>query len=81
MNYFWGDKFDECIQYTVGKAWKVRTPQALRNAERELQGMYRLLLWTDTGDSVMYLKLMNAQAALVKMAGALERPFVPLTPN
>ena len=61
------------VQYTVGKAWKKHTPQALRDADRELQGIYRFLLWTSTADSDTVIRIGNTQRMLIQMAEHLEK--------
>lgn len=71
--FMYGDKLTEIVQYTVGRAWKKHTPQALRDAERELQGIYRFLLWTGTADSDTVIRIGNEQRRLLQMAEVLER--------
>jgi hypothetical protein len=70
----YGDKLEHLVQYTVGKAWHMHTPQALRDAERELQGVYRFLLWTGTADADTVIRLGNEQRKLLIMADVLEAP-------
>lgn len=69
----YGTRLEEIIQYTIGKAWKKKTHQALHDAERELQGIYRFLLWTGTADTNDVLRIGNEQRRLLEMADALER--------
>lgn len=68
-----GDKVQEVAEYTVGRAWAKQTPQALRDAERELQGIYRFLLWTGCADSRTCIALSNMQRNCLQMADVLER--------
>lgn len=70
----YGDKVEQVCAYTVGQAWQRHTPQALRDADRELQGIYRFLLWTGTGtaDADICLKIQNTQRQCLIMAEALE---------
>jgi hypothetical protein len=68
-----GTKVDEFVQYTVGRAWEKQTPQALRDAERELQGMWRFLLFTGCNDAVTTLRISNTQRDLLQMAEIMER--------
>lgn len=68
----YGDRVDEVCAYTIGRAWKKRTPQALRDAERELQGIYRFLLWTGTADASTVIRIGNAQRQLLQMAEHLD---------
>jgi hypothetical protein len=70
--FMYGDRLAEVVQYTIGHAWKKRTPQALRDAERELQGIYRFLLWTGTADSDTVIRIGNEQRRLLLMAKHLE---------
>lgn len=69
----YGDKLAEVVQYTIGRAWSKHTPQALREAERELQGIYRFLLWTGTADADTVIRIGNHQRQLLTMADVLEK--------
>lgn len=69
--FIYGDKLEEIVQYTVGRAWKKRTPEALLTAESELQGIYRFLLWTGTAYSDTVIRIGNEQRRLRKMADIL----------
>lgn len=71
--FMYGDRLAEVVQHTVGKAWKTHTPQALRDADRELQGIYRFLLWTGTADSDTVIRIGNTQRQLLQMADHLEK--------
>jgi len=71
--FMYGDRLMEIVQYTVGKAWKAHTSQALKNAERELQGIYRFLLWTGTADADTVIRIGNEQRRLLQMAEILGR--------
>lgn len=71
--FMYGNKLAEVVQYTIGRAWFKHTPKALRDAERELQGIYRFLLWTGTADTDTVIRIGNHQRQLLNMADVLER--------
>ena len=69
----YGDAIGEVIEHTVVLALRVNTPNALRNAERELQGITRLLIHLHTFDHGIAHLVCTIQESLLRRANHMER--------
>lgn len=59
VHFIFGDKFECCCQYIIGRAFKTHTPEAMRQAVVELEALSLLLAFTVDAGTDFNIRLSN----------------------